>query len=46
MPWHESIIESEIAKTKVLINATSIGLTSDISPSRRGAAATSYWCST
>ena len=32
MPWHESIIESEIAKTKVLINATSIGLTSDISP--------------
>ena len=32
MPWHESIIESEIAKTKVLINATSIGLTSDVSP--------------
>ena len=32
MPWHESIIESEIAKTKVLINATSIGLTSDASP--------------
>ena len=27
MPWHESIIESELAKTKVLINATSIGLT-------------------
>ena len=32
MPWHESIIESEIAKTKVLINATSIGLTNDMSP--------------
>lgn len=32
MPWHDSIIESELAKTKVLINATSIGLTSDISP--------------
>jgi shikimate dehydrogenase len=32
MPWHESIIESELAKTKVLINATSIGLASDISP--------------
>ncbi|HET7496408.1 MAG TPA: shikimate dehydrogenase [Candidatus Limnocylindrales bacterium] len=32
MPWHESIIESEIAKTKVLINATSIGLTADESP--------------
>jgi shikimate dehydrogenase len=32
MPWHESIIESEVAKAKVLVNATSIGLTSDISP--------------
>jgi shikimate dehydrogenase len=32
MPWHESIIESELAKTKVLINATSIGLSSDVSP--------------
>jgi shikimate dehydrogenase len=32
MPWHESIIEAEIAKTKILINATSIGLTSDASP--------------
>jgi hypothetical protein len=32
MPWHESIIESELAKTKVLINATSIGLTSDDTP--------------
>jgi shikimate dehydrogenase len=32
MPWHESIIESELAKTKVLINATSIGLTADVSP--------------
>jgi shikimate dehydrogenase len=32
MPWHESIIESELAKTKVLINATSIGLNSEVSP--------------
>jgi shikimate dehydrogenase len=32
MPWHESIIESELAKTKVLINATSIGLSSDATP--------------
>ena len=32
MPWHESIIESELAKTKVLINATSIGLQSGESP--------------
>jgi shikimate dehydrogenase len=31
-PWHESIIESELAKTRVLINATSIGLHSDESP--------------
>ena len=32
MPWHESIIESELSKTKVLINATSIGLNDDVSP--------------
>jgi shikimate dehydrogenase len=32
MPWHESIIEAELAKAKVLINATSIGLTADESP--------------
>ncbi|HEX9045033.1 MAG TPA: shikimate dehydrogenase [Candidatus Limnocylindrales bacterium] len=32
MPWHESVIEAELAKTRVLINATSIGLTSDESP--------------
>ncbi len=32
MPWHESIIEAELAKTKILVNATSIGLVSDESP--------------
>jgi shikimate dehydrogenase len=32
MPWHESIIEAELAKTKVLVNATSIGLINDESP--------------
>jgi shikimate dehydrogenase len=32
MPWHESIIEAELAKTKLLVNATSIGLTSDDCP--------------
>jgi shikimate dehydrogenase len=32
MPWHESIIEAELAKARVLVNATSIGLTSDDSP--------------
>ena len=25
MPWHESVIESELAKTKVLVNASSVG---------------------
>jgi shikimate dehydrogenase len=32
MPWHESIIEAELAKTRVLVNATSIGLTTDDTP--------------
>jgi shikimate dehydrogenase len=32
MPWHESIIEAELGKTKLLINATSIGLATDESP--------------
>jgi shikimate 5-dehydrogenase len=32
MPWHESIIEAELAKARVLVNATSIGLTADESP--------------
>ena len=32
MPWHQSIIESELAKAKVLINATSIGLNADETP--------------
>jgi shikimate dehydrogenase len=32
MPWHESIIEAELGKSKVLVNATSIGLTADESP--------------
>ncbi|MFL5680793.1 MAG: shikimate dehydrogenase [Chloroflexota bacterium] len=32
MPWHESIIESELLKSKVLVNATSIGLVSDDTP--------------
>ena len=32
MPWHESIIESELSKTRVLVNATSIGLHGDETP--------------
>jgi shikimate dehydrogenase len=32
MPWHPSIIESEIARTNILVNATSIGLARDASP--------------
>jgi shikimate dehydrogenase len=32
MPWHDSIIESELGRTKLLVNATSIGLVGDESP--------------
>jgi shikimate dehydrogenase len=32
MPWHESIIEAELAKAKILVNATSIGLVNDDTP--------------
>ncbi len=32
MPWHESIIESELAKAKVLVNSTAIGLADDETP--------------
>ncbi|HET7678137.1 MAG TPA: shikimate dehydrogenase [Candidatus Limnocylindrales bacterium] len=32
MPWHESVLEAELAKTKVLINSTSVGLDSDETP--------------
>jgi shikimate dehydrogenase len=32
MPWHVSIIEAELLKTRILINATSIGLHGDVSP--------------
>ena len=32
MPWHESVIEAELAKTKVVVNATSVGLRSDETP--------------
>jgi shikimate dehydrogenase len=32
MPWHESIIEAELAKTKVLVNATSVGMAGDVTP--------------
>ena len=32
MPWHESIIEAELSKTRLLVNATSVGLHGDESP--------------
>ena len=32
MPWHESVIEAELAKTDVLVNATAIGLHGDETP--------------
>ena len=32
MPWHESVIEAELAKTRVLVNATAVGLHGDETP--------------
>ena len=32
MPWHESVIEAELSKAKLLINSTAVGLGTDISP--------------
>lgn len=32
MPWHESVIEAELAKTRVLVNSTAVGLASDQTP--------------
>jgi shikimate dehydrogenase len=31
-PWHESVLEAELAKTKVLVNASSVGRNPDESP--------------
>jgi shikimate dehydrogenase len=32
MPWHESVIEAELSKTRIVVNATSVGLASDETP--------------
>ena len=32
MPWHESVIEAELAKTKVLVNASALGNADEQSP--------------
>jgi shikimate dehydrogenase len=32
MPWHESVLEAEISKTKVVVNATSIGMVAGETP--------------
>lgn len=32
MPWHESVIEAELSKTRILVNATSIGLHAEETP--------------
>jgi shikimate dehydrogenase len=32
MPWHESVIEAELAKTKLLVNASSVGMLEDETP--------------
>ena len=41
-PWHESVIEAELAKTDILINASSVGRDPDETPHRRGAAAAGH----
>ena len=32
MPWHESVLEAELAKTKLVVNASSIGMTAGETP--------------
>jgi shikimate 5-dehydrogenase len=32
MPWHESVLEAELAKTKVVVNATSLGMAAGETP--------------
>ena len=32
LPWHEAVLEAELARTKILVNATSIGLAADETP--------------
>jgi shikimate dehydrogenase len=32
MPWHESVLEVELAKTRLLVNATSVGLVAGETP--------------
>jgi shikimate dehydrogenase len=32
MPWHESVIEAELSKTRIVVNATSVGLAADETP--------------
>ena len=32
MPWHESVIEAELSKTRIVVNATSVGLVADETP--------------
>lgn len=31
-PWHESVIEAELAKTRLLVNASSLGRDAEVSP--------------
>jgi shikimate dehydrogenase len=32
MPWHESVIEAELSKARIVVNATSVGLLADETP--------------
>ena len=46
MTWHESVIEAELAKTKVLINASAASNAGDSRPSRPSCWCLNCWCST
>jgi shikimate dehydrogenase len=32
MPWHESVLEAELGKTRILVNCTSLGMETDETP--------------
>ena len=46
MPWHESVIEAELAKTKILINASALSDADTVSPIPASCCRPSCWCST
>ncbi len=43
MPWHESIIEVELSKAKILVNTSSVGLGTDLSPIPASSSRPTFW---